>query len=200
MKVKLLSNSSDHVNLMAAAARTTKLGNPALQLLKAREQNPVETAAYVKRVVVRGDINGPHESYNLKKHDALAEASLFFFGIEGISRLAIEYLEYHRMAGYSEMSMRAAREMKLSSYMPEEERLVGEKRIEQYHKLMRGGVKAEEARKVVPMGVESELTAWASLRSLIRMCDHMIRADLEEVRDLGSQMWVQACDCIRMDP
>jgi len=147
---------------------------------------------YVWKVAFKGN---SFDLYDLaKKHDGILEHTVFSFSIENISRLAVEYLEHHRLASYLEVSFRKQRQLTFyhdkSITMKENQKCIDREEdiAKQYLALIMKKTLPENARYMIPLSVLTSVQLTVNARAGIRICQDLINADLKEVRDLGNKI------------
>lgn len=132
-------------------------------------------------------------------HHSVLEHASFTFGIEGISRVTTHQLVRHRIASYSQQSLRWVNAKNISIIIPpsiqqnsEALKLFNEaieKSKEIYNKLLDLGIPKEDARFIIPQGVSSMIVVTMNARELlhffkVRLCN---RAQWE-IRELAKKM------------
>jgi thymidylate synthase (FAD) len=131
------------------------------------------------------------------EHFSVLEHANFTFSISGISRICSHQLVRHRLASYSQISIRAVDPEGLNTVLPptisgEQVKLFkkqGKSAREVYRKLIKAGVPREDARFVLPMGVETHIVVTMNARELLHFC--RLRTDERaqwEIRELASRM------------
>lgn len=141
-------------------------------------------------------------------HHSVAEHAVFNFDIEGVSRLAVEAIEKHRLASYTERSQRYQRIVR--DYMvPEEVVTQGMKQrfitmvercFDAYQRccetLESSGCSPkkaqEDARYLLPLATISELGLTANAREIEYMIMCFLANPLNEVQIVGREMLAQA--------
>jgi flavin-dependent thymidylate synthase len=156
-------------------------------------------------------------------HASIAEHAVFNFDITGISRLAIEYLESHRLCSYTEKSQRYIRLGK--DFVTPHEAAYGTamegaprgvflelvkrstelyekffpKLLEYFQDTKPGAAKSkqkgwaqEDARYVALMATTGQLGLTASARNLELIIRRCASSPLQEVRDMGKQLYQAA--------
>ena len=149
-------------------------------------------------------------------HASVSEHAVFNLDISGLSRLAVEALEHHRLASYTEKSQRYVR-LEGGVVVPEEIKKIG---LEQhfralvdelaaaYHTIAaelttraRAGATAhakqrdiesranEDARYVLPLCAETQLGMTVNARTLELMISRFQSHNLFEMKDLGKALW-----------
>jgi len=184
LKVTLLSYTADAELLCGTAALTsTRSGNPSETL----KQMDLETAKRIlKRVVGYG-------------HVSVIEHASFTFSIEGVSRAMTHQLVRHRMASYLQLSQRATSMNDIRFIYPSSypEYLKNEVLINYidlgrklYNILIENNVPMEDARCIMPHGMETRIIMTINGRSLI----HFLKLRLDEhaqweIREVANQIW-----------
>ena len=189
MKVKLLRYTDDAELLCGAAALTsTKSGSPSEIL----EKMNVETAEkIIKRVTGYG-------------HVSVIEHASFTFSIEGVSRAMTHQLVRHRIASFTQQSQRYVTYDTLEKYVTppsiannaEAQKIFDEtleKISETYQKLLKLGIKKEDARFILPNAAKTNIIVTMNARELrhffnLRCC---ARAQWE-IREIATEMLKQA--------
>ncbi len=105
-------------------------------------------------------------------HESVIEHIVYTFKIEGISRVVSHQLVRHRMASYSQQSLRYTKPNDF--YIPEIEDSNTKELIKElfdalnktYLSLVEGGVKKETARYILPLAVTTNLIMTINARSL----------------------------------
>jgi thymidylate synthase (FAD) len=184
LQVLLLGYVNDTERIAAACVKATRQKESAADLF---DQVDLESAReYLGRVLPRG-------------HEGIAEFSYFIFSVSGISRVLTHQLVRHRIASYLQMS---SRDIDLSStgfVMPPEiakDHATKKAFLESiknscdsYRDLIEKGIHYEDARYLLPDGIETHIAIAMNARSLnhffgMRLCT---RAQWE-IRDLAKQM------------
>ncbi len=118
-------------------------------------------------------------------HHSILEHASFTFGVEGISRACSHQLVRHRIASYSQQSQRYVPYNEMGFIMPESIRKKGlEKEVELfaenaknlYKRLVESGVPKEDARFILPTGMETKIVVTMNARELLhfftlRLCE-----------------------------
>lgn len=137
-------------------------------------------------------------------HHSVAEHAVFNFDVIDVSRLAIESLEAHRLASYTEKSQRYVR-LGRDFLVPDEWAAAGLGdayrdyvlgAFDRYQRildaLVAAGIDAklagEDARYVLPLGVLGQLGMTLNARSLEHVILRLSGSPLAEVRDLGTRL------------
>jgi len=178
-------------------------------------ENPVRTpevltAAYARvsrsektlaqlREVARANVEKARKSnesivYDMG-HASIAEHAFFNIDIEDVSRLALEELEKHRLASYTEKSQRY---VKLDSdwHLPEEWADNGQELLQLhaaavafYKDLLTAGVAAEDARYYLPLAVTGQVGLSCNARSAEHMILRLAASPLAEARQLAGLLF-----------
>ena len=189
MKVKLLRYTADAELLCGAAALTsTKSGRPSEIL----EKMNMETA---KRIIKRVTGFG---------HVSVIEHASFTFSIEGVSRAMTHQLVRHRIASFTQQSQRYVTYDTLEKYVTpasirnnaEAQKIFDEtleKISETYQKLLKLGIKKEDARFILPNAAKTNIIVTMNARELrhffnLRCCTR----SQWEIREAAIEMLKQA--------
>ena len=189
MKVKLLRYTADAELLCGAAALTsTKSGSPSEIL----EKMNMETA---KRIIKRVTGYG---------HVSVIEHASFTFSIEGVSRALSHQLVRHRIASFTQQSQRYVTYDTLEKYVTppsiannaEVKKIFDEtleKISETYQKLLKLGIKKEDARFILPNAAKTNIIVTMNARELrhffnLRCCTR----SQWEIREVAIEMLKQA--------
>ena len=189
MKIKLLRYTTDAELLCGAAALTsTKSGSPSEIL----EKMNMETA---KRIIKQVTGYG---------HVSVIEHASFTFSIEGVSRAMTHQLVRHRIASFTQQSQRYVTYDTLEKYVTppsiannaEAQKIFDEtleKISETYQKLLKLGIKKEDARFILPNAAKTNIIVTMNARELrhffnLRCC---ARAQWE-IRETATEMLKQA--------
>ncbi len=183
-KVRLLSYTPHPDRLVFIAARVCYSNKSIEEVI--REAEKESDFSLIRKVVERG-------------HHSVLEHASFTFGIEGISRVCSHQLVRHRIASYSQQSQRyVSYEDGVNFIMPESVRdselskevnLFVQESQELYKKLVSSGIPKEDARFILPSGVETKIVVTMNARELhhffsLRLCE---RAQWE-IRKLALEM------------
>jgi thymidylate synthase (FAD) len=189
LKVKLLRYTADAELLCGTAALTsTKSGSPSEIL----EKMNMETA---KRIIKRVTGYG---------HVSVIEHASFTFSIEGVSRVLTHQLIRHRIASYTQQSQRFVAYNTLEKYVTppsilehmEAKKIFDEtleKISETYQKLLKLGIKKEDARFILPNAAKTNIIVTMNARELrhffnMRCCTR----SQWEIREVAIEMLKQA--------
>ena len=189
MKIKLLRYTADAELLCGTAALTsTKSGSPSEIL----EKMNMETA---KRIIKRVTGYG---------HVSVIEHASFTFSIEGVSRVLTHQLIRHRIASYMQQSQRFVAYNTLEKYVTppsilehmEAKKIFDEtleKISETYQKLLKLGIKKEDARFILPNAAKTNIIVTMNARELhhffnLRCCTR----SQWEIREVAIEMLKQA--------
>ena len=130
-------------------------------------------------------------------HYSVLEHINFTFSISKASRILTHQLVRHRIASYSQMSIRAVDPEHLDTILPatvsakakEIFRKHCQNTRETYRQLVKAGVPREDARFILSMGIETHIVVTMNARELL----HFIRLRTDEraqweIRELANQM------------
>ncbi len=128
-------------------------------------------------------------------HASIAEHAFFNIDIEDISRLALEELEKHRMASYTEKSQRYVK-LDEDWHLPEEwsehapalQKLHREA-VELYRDLMDAGVPSEDARYYLPLSVTGQVGFSCNARTAEHVILRLAASPFAEARALSEQLF-----------
>jgi len=170
MNVKLVSYTKDGERAIAIAAKMSRSRKGWDYHERTMEDEEIET--WIKDAILHG-------------YWSTLEHSVYTFSIEGISRVASHQLVRHRIASYTQMSHRFAKPVD-EYYKPvippsvekrNEELLLEayKQAYENYYKLLESGVPEEDARYVLPNGVNTNVVVTMNARELynffsLRLC------------------------------
>jgi flavin-dependent thymidylate synthase len=182
--------------MSATYARISRDPRPIAELRKDARKDVEKARALCERVVFGFG------------HHSVAEHAVFNFDIEGVSRLAVEAIERHRLASYTERSQRYQK-IGRDYVMPEE--ILGKGLAQKFQKMVvqcfdayerccealeSSGVppkKAQEdARYLLPLATASELGLTANAREIEYMIMCFLSNPLNEVKVIGREMLAQA--------
>lgn len=181
MKVKLLNFTPNPDFTVYLAARVC-YSKVSVEELK-EEANEDKIKALIRKVVRSG-------------HHSVLEHASFTFGVEGVSRVTTHQLVRHRIASYSQQSLRWVDASNMEIVVPPSVSVVKEaleifeeaaKKVKDaYNKLVSLGIPKEDARFIIPQGVSSEIVFTMNARELhhffrLRLCS---RAQWE-IRELA---------------
>ncbi|MCD6363775.1 MAG: FAD-dependent thymidylate synthase [Synergistetes bacterium] len=199
MKVKLLSftPNPDLVVYLAARVCYAKVGIDELE----EEASPEKVRALIRRVIASG-------------HHSVLEHASFTFAVEGISRVTSHQLVRHRIASYSQQSLRWVSAEKIDVIVPPSVKALPEavrifndivlKSREAYKKLLALGIPKEDARFIMPHGVSTRMVFTMNARELhhffrLRLCSRaqweireLARMALLEVRKVAPIIFEKA--------
>ena len=133
-------------------------------------------------------------------HTSTVEHASFTFAIEGVSRALTHQLVRHRIASYSQQSQRYVKFDKVDYILPPSieanskakkvfETFIGES-AKAYGKLIEMGVKAEDARFVLPNAAETKIVMTMNARALLNFLkERMCTRAQWEIRALANRMY-----------
>ena len=131
-------------------------------------------------------------------HESVFEHACFTFRVEGISRVCTHQLVRHRLASYTQQSQRyvklkspkfIAPESIYGTEFEEEYMELLEKAASLYRRMVEGGVRKEDARFILPQGVETKIIITMNARELRHFIK--LRCDKSaqwEIRALAREM------------
>lgn len=183
MIVKLLRYTEDADRLCGATARSCYSERPTDEIMD----------------------GGDNLGHTLRKtlesgHTSVIEHATYTFSIEGISRVTTHQLVRHRVASYTQQSMRYVDTIGKTGFVipPSVEgnpftSLIYKEYVEQselmYDKLRQSGIPEEDARYLIPMGIKSNITVTMNARELLhffalRCCNR----SQWEIKNLANKM------------
>jgi len=129
-------------------------------------------------------------------HHSVLEHAFYTFKIEGISRACLGQLTRHRHASYTVRSQRYCDESEQKIIIPESYDKMGfypydllEEIYMYYNRLIRSGIKKEDARMILPMATATDLYMSLNLRELIHIYKLRSHKSAQwEIRDLVNEM------------
>lgn len=149
--------------------------------------------------------DGDNLGHTLRKtlesgHTSVIEHATYTFSIEGISRVTTHQIVRHRVASYTQQSMRYVDTIGKTGFVipPSVEgnpftssiyKEYVERSEDMYDMLCRSGIPEEDARYLIPMGIKSNITVTMNARELLhffalRCCNR----SQWEIRDLANKM------------
>lgn len=185
MKTIILGYTPDPINIIYWAARTSRFIGDFDAHLKA------EATQEKKEKLIINLLNWGHHS--------ILEHVSFTFGIEEISRVTSHQLVRHRLASFTQQSQRYASMKDNKIVVPpsiennEEALKIFNESYEQsmnaYLKLVQMGVHIEDARYILPHGLQTRLIMTLNFRELVHICSlRMCKLSQWEIRDLCNSM------------
>ena len=163
MEVKLIAHTPDALRVAFSAIRTCYSSSDFADIWEKEynkyAENNNDHIRLVKQIVNHG-------------HTSTLEHINFTFSIGGISRACLAQLTRHRIASYSVRSQRYTKltdvvETKVSSD-PDYQRAL-DIIMEAYDEMISKGIKAEDARMILPQSASTNLVMTINLRSFINM-------------------------------
>ena len=141
-------------------------------------------------------------------HLSTFEHASFTFGVEGVSRVLTHQLVRHRLASYSQKSQRYVKESQFDYVLPEDFNdkefitesgtiINGEKFFKDkmetmqmwYKQALERGIKAEDARFLLPNACETKIMITMNARELIHFFEHRCCTRAQwEIRSLANEM------------
>lgn len=189
MRVKLIEHTPTPEEIVARAFRSchAKDASDKLDLEK-----PVEY--YIKKAKKLG-------------HLSVIEHASFTFSVEGVSRSCTHQLVRHRLASYSQQSMRYVNlsELDYNDFVTpktikendaeEEYKELLESTISTYKKLLEKGVPKEDARFVLPIASPTNITVTMNGRELLHFLDLRLEENAQwEIREVAKRMLEEVKD------
>lgn len=184
VSVKLIAYTPEPEKVVAAAARLCYSAKSANEIMDGFAEG--EEQRFLQKLVDMG-------------HASPTEHASFTFAIEGVSRALTHQLVRHRIgASYSQKSQRYVKEHQFEYITPPsierrpEQKELFEKTMAQlqdvYEQLVAAGIKAEDARYVLPNAAESNIVVTMNARSLhhffsLRCCQRA-QWEIRELADL----------------
>lgn len=163
MEIKLIAHTPDALRVAFSAIRTCYSSSDFADIWKKEytkyAENNNDHIRLVKQIVSHG-------------HTSTLEHITFTFSIGGISRACLAQLTRHRIASYSVRSQRYTKltdvvETKVS-HDPDYRRAL-DIIMEAYDEMISKGIKAEDARMILPQSASTNLVMTINLRSFINM-------------------------------
>ena len=203
LNVKLLDVTENALALIYSACRQCYAEEFAGDIFEKIKDDETKQAAFIKKIVASG-------------HESPLEHVKFTFAIEGVSRALTHQLVRHRMASYSQQSMRYVKEKNFEYIIPstieknreaknEFEKLMTA--IQQsYTKLLTlmgednisGETANQDARFVLPQAAETKIVVTMNCRELLHFFKHRCCSRAQwEIRKLAQVMLV---DCKKRLP
>lgn len=184
MQVKLVRHTPEPERTVAMSARLCYSAIGAAQLEDRISDE--QAAKLVRKLVSMG-------------HTSTLEHVTFTFAIEGVSRVLTHQLVRHRIASYSQQSQRYVKENNFETIMPTSiaarpdakakfENLMAE--IQSlYNEFTEEGIKAEDARYILPNATETKILCTFNARSLLNFFSLRCCARAQwEIRALAEEM------------
>lgn len=184
-KVTLLSHSTNPLLSMATAARLCYYKGKSFKDLVNLLKDDVPTQERLIKNCIHHD------------HTSVLEHTMFMFGIEGVGRNFTHQLVRHRNTSYEQQSLHYLTADDCQVAEPTFITL-GQKQMvedcaahsfEVYTKLLESGMPKEEARHILPSGIETKIVGTANLRQWmhflrLRLCN----VNCEEIRLVANQI------------
>ncbi|MCK9266850.1 FAD-dependent thymidylate synthase [bacterium] len=194
LHIELLDSSENALSLIYSACRQCYSPKFSGQILKEGLDNFEKMGTFVKQIVSSG-------------HESPLEHVKFTFGIEGVSRALTHQLVRHRIASYSQQSQRYVGASDFDYVVPpsiaqdvdmkQEYVLIMEKIQEGYNSLLKmfeaknikGESAKQDARFVLPQGVETKIVLTMNCRELIHFFQQRCCSRAQwEIRNLAEEM------------
>ncbi len=131
-------------------------------------------------------------------HESVFEHACFTFRVEGISRVCTHQLVRHRLASYTQQSQRYVKlrnpkyivpESIMDSEFRDEYMELLERASDLYRRMVESGVRKEDARFILPQGIETKIVITMNARELRHFIK--LRCDKSaqwEIRNLAKRM------------
>lgn len=194
MNVKLLEMSQNAISLIYVACRQCYSEKFAGDVFSDESLSKEKQEEFVKKIVSSG-------------HQSPLEHVKFTFAIEGVSRALTHQLVRHRLASYSQQSMRYVKEKDFDYIVPstieknQEAKIEFEKLMEEiqksYTKLIllmdqdniKGEAANQDARFVLPQAAETKIVVTMNCRELLHFFQHRCCSRAQwEIRQLANKM------------
>ncbi len=189
-KVTLISYTKDPIATVAAAINQCYSAKGGKELRE--KMSPQKRKRLIDIVVSSG-------------HLSTVEHASFTFAIEGVSRVLTHQLVRHRIASYSQQSQRYVqfKEGKFNYITPPQvlAKPKLKKKYDQavkevgklYDELVQEGIKAEDARYLLPNATETRIVVTMNARSLLNFLEHRLCTRAQwEIRILAQKMLKEA--------
>ena len=180
MKVKLLNNLKQSLNIIYTACRTCYSSKSPLDII--REEPDKELILKIAR----------------SGHLSTFEHINCTFAIEGVSRSLLAQLTRHRLCSFSVQSQRYCKmdsNFVIPDTLRDNKEIVGKtlnQIMECYNTLIEAGVKKEDARAVMPNATCTNLVMTCNLRELIHICNlRLCKRAQAEIRELVNLMRIE---------
>lgn len=187
LKVKVISHTTNPERTVATAARLCHSSKEPDVLCTMETEEGIE---HMIRLVRK------------KGHLSVLEHASFTFAISGVSRVTTHQLMRHRIASYSQRSQRHVDHSNSTVVIPATIKdKAGEALTlymnavdaaeQSYQRLRELGIPKEDARYVLPQGVDTSLTVTFNARSLHNFFELRLASDSQwEIRELADKMRV----------
>lgn len=194
MKVELLEMSQKAISLIYAACRQCYSDKFAGDIFNDAAVDLQKQEAFVKSIVASG-------------HASPLEHVKFTFAIEGVSRALTHQLVRHRLASYSQQSMRYVREKDFDYIIPPaiEKNLAAKNEFEKLMALIQqsytrllllmgqdnviGEAANQDARFALPQAAETKIVVTMNCRELLHFFEHRCCSRAQwEIRQLANKM------------
>ena len=183
MKVQIIAHTPEPEKVIAAAAKLCYSSAADVDTLL-DGLTPEKNEKFINHLMSLG-------------HESPLEHVTFTFAVEGVSRVLTHELVRHRLASYSQRSMRFCAEGECDFYYPknltDEQAEVYNNAIEvakdSYNKLLELGLSKQEARYVLPNATHTRIIFTMNIRSLINFCSlRACRRAQPEIQELTREM------------
>lgn len=185
MEVVLLNHTPDPERAIAAAARLCYAAVGGAELMEAMSNEAV--LRVLKTIITSG-------------HTSALEHASFTFSIKGVSRALTHQLVRHRLASYNQQSQRYVAYDELPVFVVPPAVLADPVATEAYHAattaafeaylaLIEAGVKAEDARYLLPNAMTSNIVVTMNVRELLHFFElRSCKRAQWEIRELANRM------------
>ena len=181
--VKLISKTNQPIQTMATAARLCYFKGESMEMLRAKMFSDTMECEKLLHKIIKS------------RHLSILEHASFTFGIEGIGRNCTHQLVRHRNTSFAQQSLHYTEASNCNVVMPrnvtpEQKEIV--ERISTaaffgYKELIALGMAKEEARHILPSGIETKIIATANLRQWMSfITQRMCNVNCEEIRVLAT--------------
>lgn len=190
MKVKLLNDTKDTLNILYVAARTCYNEGSPIDMFESIDKWNDETKLKLIIKCIKSNHLSVLEHINLT------------FAIEGISRACSHQLVRHRHCSFSQQSQRYVNLKDKAEYVTPEslkKNLLFDKTLRDittcYEVLIETGIKPEDARAILPNACCTNLVMTCNLRELMHICNERLCAKAQrEIRGLIKAIKKEAVD------
>ena len=189
MKVKLLTHTPEPGKIIAAAAKLCYSNKVDIDSIM-DDLTPENTEKLIDDLMNSG-------------HESPLEHVSFTFAVEGVSRNFTHELVRHRLASYSQRSMRYCSESnceiikpdkfkRVARYTEKEKKTfddIAKESIAAYNELLDQGVSKEDARYILPNGTATRIIFTMNLRTLLHFFNlRCCRRAMGEMREVAFEM------------
>lgn len=183
MKVEIVQIPDEEIVIKVAAIAKTSYHSENYQSFVNMDFD--EASTFLKNLIAKG-------------HEGVIEPLVFTFNIQEVSRILSHQLVRHRIASYLQKSLRRERKITENDLiLPETEMASVYKKamtsaIKIYEYLIANGEDPDDARRIIPMGVSTEITMTMNARSLRNFLKQRLdKAASWEIRKLALTIAVE---------